>query len=78
MATHIVQGMNSAILTTNHEERVGIHLQGNIIARLGNLAGMSGKKPTGSPDLVDVSTIDGFVGMKFSRQGPTRATFLHQ
>ena len=78
MTTHIVQRMNGTVLPTNHDERISIHLQSEIITGLGNLAGMSGEEPAGSPDSVKVGTIDRFVGMKFSGQSPTGAAFGQQ
>lgn len=58
MAANIVQAVNSATIATNEDQRITIYFKSEIITRLRNLTGMSGKQPTPPPNAVEVGAID--------------------
>jgi hypothetical protein len=66
MPTHVVQGMDGAILTTDDDDRVGIHLDEEVIARLRNLTRMPGEQPSATPDLLDVEAVQFGIGKELA------------
>src|SRR4051794_33005131 len=58
MAAYIVEASNHAILAANDDERIRINLKGKVIARPGNFTGMAGKKPSATPNFLEIGAID--------------------
>ena len=68
MAANIVEATNPAIFAADDDERIGIHLEREVMAGSGDLARMPGEKPAGVPDALQVGAIDGFVRIELAWQ----------
>ena len=78
MAAYVVQAAYLSVVAPKDKHGVGIHLDCEVVARFGKLAGMAGEEPTVPPDTLDVPAIDGVVGVKRAGQGPARLALCGQ
>ena len=68
MTANIVEATNRAIFAADDDERIGIHLEREVIAGFGDLARVPGEKPAPAPDALPVGAIDCFVRIERARQ----------
>ena len=67
VAADIVQGVNRAIIATRDDDGIRVHLHGEKISGLRNLARMPREKPAGAPDPGDIVAVNLFIRIELSR-----------
>jgi hypothetical protein len=73
MGTEIVEGNDISLLIAENDDGLGINRVKEKVPRFGNLVGVSGKQPTPSPNLRQLSLIDQLILIKRTRKTVARA-----
>src|SRR5437667_4313797 len=78
MTTNVVMRVDRAVSASNHNQRVGIQFEREIISRLRDFARMPGKQPAAAPDPFQVQLVNRFVSVELPGQGPSRPALRPQ
>ncbi len=76
VAAHVVERMHHALGATDHDDRVLAHLQGQVVALGGDLAGHAGDQPLFLEDLLHVDIKQPLIRVKRLRQRKGALTLL--
>ena len=78
VTTDIIQSIYLTIVSADHNDRIPIHFIEEIVARIGDLAGMAGEEPALPPDGFHFELIKQFVMIERARQAMTGLAGVHQ
>jgi hypothetical protein len=65
-----MQGPHGAIVTAQDQDGIRLQREGEKVARIRDLAGMTGKHPARSPNGRQIHLVDSVLGEEFSRKRP--------
>jgi len=68
MATGVVQRVQPLVVAAHDDDRVGVEVEDDVVARALHLAAVAGEEPATAPDALEVELIDPGVGLELARQ----------
>jgi hypothetical protein len=66
VATGVVQGANRPVVAADHDDRIGVHVEDDVVARPLHLAGMAREEPPATPDALEVQLVESRVGVELA------------
>ena len=68
VATDVVKGVRLAVVVADKQDRIGIEVQAEVIARVWDFAGMTGEKPAFAPHDGEIEFVDFGIGVERRQQ----------
>ena len=68
MAAGVVERVDLLVVATDDDDRVGVHVEDEVVARALHLTGVAGEEPAAAPDALQVELVDSGIGLELARQ----------
>ena len=68
VATRVVECVNHSVVAAHDDDRVGVDVEDDVVARPLHLAAVAGEEPSATPDALEVEPVDSRIGLEFARE----------